>query len=490
VFCAVALAQSDCRGKKLILLQAEKIAVLAADKRLVEPVSFALPAGKAVTILGESGSGKSLLAQAVLGSLPPGLRACGRLRVGIDDFDPARPQANRMLWGRRIAVLPQEPWLALSPLMSGHQQVAEVHRLVANTPDPSGRAKVDLDELGLQGAGSKYPWELSGGMAQRVAFAAARAGGANVVIADEPTKGLDAHRRDDVLALLRRGLENGGGLLTITHDIALAEGLGGEILVMQGGTVVERGPAALVLSQPEHPYTHALIEADPERWPRRTSVSEGACVFSADGLTVSRGGRQLFAPLQFSISRGQILGVFGPSGCGKSTLGNALLGLLNYEGRLWRDPAIPKLGFQKLWQDPPAAFPPRITLEQGLDDLLHLHKLDRVRIPPLMDRLKLTPDLIKRRPGEISGGELQRIALLRALLLDPAFLFADEPTSRLDPVTQAETIRLMADVVAERSMAMMIVSHDDKLLEAISDQVLELQPKTNHSSHLQIMFEA
>jgi ABC-type glutathione transport system ATPase component len=462
----------------VILLQADDIAVQAGAERLVEPVSLSLPAGTAVTILGESGSGKSLLAQALLGTLPPGLSARGRLRLGLDEFDPARPRANRALWGRRIAVLPQEPWLALNPLMAGRQQVAEVHRLVAGTPDPSARAQADLAELGLGGAGSKYPWQLSGGMAQRVAFAAARAGGAKLTIADEPTKGLDADRRDDVLALLKRGLENGGGLLTITHDIALAEGLGGDILVMQGGTVVERGPAAKVLNEPEHPYTRALIEANPARWRRRAAASAGSPLIRAEELTVTRGGRQLFAPMRFTLSRGQVLGISGPSGCGKSSLGNALLGLLPHQGHLWRDPVIPKLGFQKLWQDPPAAFPAKITLGQGLDDLIARHKIDQSRIPPLLDRLKLTPDLLQRRPGAVSGGELQRIALLRALLLDPVFLFADEPTSRLDPVTQAETIRLMAEVATERGMAMMIVSHDRPLLQAISDQVLELQPAT------------
>jgi ABC-type glutathione transport system ATPase component len=462
----------------VILLQADDIAVQAGAERLVEPVSLSLPAGTAVTILGESGSGKSLLAQALLGTLPPGLSAFGRLRLGPDEFDPARPRANRALWGRRIAVLPQEPWLALNPLMAGQQQVAEVHRLVAGTPDPSARAQADLAELGLRGAGSKYPWQLSGGMAQRVAFAAARAGGAKLTIADEPTKGLDADRRDDVLALLKRGLENGGGLLTITHDIALAEGLGGDILVMQGGTVVERGPAAKVLNEPEHPYTRALIEANPARWPRRAPASAGSPLIRAEDLTVTRGGRQLFAPMRFTLSRGQVLGISGPSGCGKSSLGNALLGLLPHQGRLWRDPVIPTLGFQKLWQDPPAAFPAKITLGLGLADLIARHKIDQNRIPPLLDRLKLTQDLLQRRPGAVSGGELQRIALLRALLLDPVFLFADEPTSRLDPVTQAETIRLMAEVATERGMAMMIVSHDHQLLQAISDQVLELQPAT------------
>ncbi|SDG24691.1 ATP-binding cassette domain-containing protein [Rhodobacter capsulatus] len=459
----------------MTLLQAKDITVRTGAERLLDPVSLTLPAGRAVTVLGESGSGKSLLAQAILGTLPRGLVADGELRVGETKLDPARPQGSRALWGRQIAVLPQEPWLALDPLMTGHYQLAEVFDLVAADPRPGRRAKADLAELGLEGAGGKYPWQLSGGMAQRLAFAAARAGGARITVADEPTKGLDSDRRDDVLALLRRGLE-GGGLLTITHDLTLAAGLGGEILVMQGGTVVERGPAERVLTAPEHPYTRALIAADPAHWPRPDPMPETAPLLRAEGFTVARDGRSLFAPLDFTLSPGQILAVAGPSGCGKSSLGNALLGLLPHQGRLWRDPALPKLAFQKLWQDPPAAFPARITLAEGLDDLLARHRIDRGRVAPLLDRLKLSPDLLARRPGAVSGGELQRIALLRALLLDPAVLFADEPTSRLDPVTQALTIRLMVEIGRESGMAMVIVSHDHALLEAISDRVIRLTP--------------
>lgn len=457
----------------MTLLNATDITVRAGAECLVDPVSISLPKGEAVTILGESGSGKSLLAQAILGTLPKGLVASGHLQVGEDRFDPAKPQGSRPLWGRRIAVLPQEPWLALDPLMRGMAQVAESHELVAGAANPSERAARDLDRLGLGTAQDRFPWQLSGGMAQRLAFAAARAGGGRITVADEPTKGLDADRRDDVLALLRQGLAE-GGLLTITHDLTLAAGLGGEILVMQGGSVVERGPAARVFAAPEHPYTRALLAADPAHWPARKPAAPAADLLRAARLTVTRNGRRLFQPMDFTLSRGQILGISGPSGCGKSSLGNALLGLLPHQGDLWRDPAIPRLRFQKLWQDPPAAFPARITLAQGLEDLILRHGIAPARIAPLLNRLNLSADILDRLPSAVSGGELQRIALLRALLLDPVMLFADEPTSRLDPVTQAETIRLMTEIAEERHMAIVLVSHDQSLLRATCDRVITL----------------
>ena len=338
------------------------------------------------------------------------------------------------------------------------------------------RADRDLAELGLEGAGAARPDQLSGGMAQRVAFAAARAGGARIVVADEPTKGLDIARRDDVIALLMAGLRQGGGLLTITHDLALARQIGGELIVMLKGRVVERGPAAEILTHPRHPYTRRLIAADPASWPRpvpRPPV--GAPVLRAESLTVRRAGRQLFSGFGLNLHPGRIVGIQGPSGCGKSTLGDVLLGLCQpAEGRVIRQAGIAPRRFQKLYQDPPSAFPRHQTLGGALEDLARLHRLDRDRIPGLMVRLRLDPGLLTRRPAEVSGGELQRLALLRLLLLDPVFLFADEPTSRLDLITQAEVTTLLVETARERGMALLIVSHDPDLLAGVSDQVIRL----------------
>jgi peptide/nickel transport system ATP-binding protein len=128
--------------------------------------------------------------------------------------------------------------------------------------------------------------------------------------------------------------------------------------------------------------------------------------------------------------------------------------------------------FQKLYQDPPSAFPQRITLRRAILDLVKLHGLDASRIEPLMTRLRLSPELLDRLPGEVSGGELQRFALLRVLLLDPVFLFADEPTSRLDLITQQETIELLVDMARERNCAVLVVSHDAELIRKVSDRRL------------------
>lgn len=460
-----------------VLLRADDLAI-AGDGVTIAPISLSLAPSQCLTLLGESGSGKSLIAQAIMGTLPPELRARGRLIIDGQTFESADGASRRPLWGRRLALLPQEPWHALDPTMRAINQIVESHRHVAGRSrhEAWNAARNDLADLGLSEAGSKLPGELSGGMAQRVAFAAASAGGAPIVIADEPTKGLDAPRRDAVVKLLAHTPERGGALLTITHDIEVARCLGGEVIILRQGMVVERGPAERVLAQPESDYGRRLLNAEPAHWTSPPTLrSQGdAPVVAGTGLSKTRGGQVLFEGLDLSIYPGEIVGVAGPSGCGKSTLGDILLGLTDADaGEAQRAPG-PWLSLQKLYQDPPAAFSPHWRLSQLLDDLVRRHRLARDAIAPLMARLGLDDALLERRPGEISGGELQRFAILRVLLLEPRFLFADEPTSRLDPITQRETLDLLVELARERRCGVMLVSHDPEIIAKLCDRRLSL----------------
>lgn len=463
----------------MILLSVENLSVTAGERRLVAPFSFTLGAGQCLTLLGETGAGKSLLAQAIMGTLPPGLTSRGQVALEGQELSTLTPRQYRALWGKRLVLLPQEPWHALDPLMRAGHQISETYRHAAGLDKAAAEThtRQDLQALGLETASERLPGELSGGMAQRVAFAAARAAGGQVVIADEPTKGLDVARRDDVVALLKEAMDGGGALLTITHDVEVARQLGGQVMILRNGDCVEAGPADQVLAEPVSDYGRRLLAADPARWtpPEHRGMTSANPVLKASSLAKARGGQQLFSGLSLSLSPGEIVGVTGPSGCGKSTLGDVLLGLAHPDqGQVIRAPGIARHRFQKLYQDPPAAFAPHWPMRTLLEDLIRHHRLDAARIPPLMDRLGLAGELLDRYPAAVSGGELQRFAILRALLLDPVLLFADEPTSRLDPITQQETISLLIELARERNCAVLLVSHDDALIRHSCDRRLLL----------------
>ena len=269
----------------------EELSVFAGELRLLGPISFELPTGRALVIMGETGAGKSLLAQAILGTLPDGLYAEGVIHLNGQRIDQLSSQQRSKFWGREVAILPQEPWRALNPLMIAATQVKESHRYVAGLSSraASTATRDDFNTLGLNGAEHKLPGALSGGMAQRVAFAAATAADAQMLIADEPTKGLDAERSAKVIELLARQSVQGDTLLAITHEASVARRLGGDIMVLKSGQLVESGTTEEVLNTPRAAYTQSLLEAEPQAWPKRAAAKRAELLLSAQNLSISRG---------------------------------------------------------------------------------------------------------------------------------------------------------------------------------------------------------
>ena len=461
-------------------LAVEGLSVLHGDQALVRDVGFTIPAGGVLTLLGESGSGKSLLAQGIMGNLPPQLRCEGRVAIGGVATAAADQAGRHAGWGRRLALLPQEPWLALDPTMRVRDQVAETYALVKGAPWRNARtlAARALATLGLDDAARKYPFMLSGGMAQRVAFLSTHAAGAPLMIIDEPTKGLDPERRGDVLELLRTARAEGMSLLCITHDIWLARALGGRLAVMREGVLVEQGEAAQVLAAPRHDYTRRLLAADPAGWPAwhgSMPAPQAAAVVQATGVAKAFGHQTLFSGVDAHIDAGEVVAIDGPSGSGKTTFGNIVLGLARPDrGQVRRAAGLAPAAFQKIQQDPGAAFAPRIRLRQSLRDLVALHRLDWARLEALLARMRLAPALLDRLPHQVSGGELQRVALARVLLMHPKLIFADEPTSRLDPLTQQEVFALLREHVTEAGCALLLVTHDADIVRSVARRRIAL----------------
>jgi len=446
---------------------------------IVNPVSFELIAGEALTIVGETGSGKTLLTQAIANNLPDGLIAEGEIFVHGQAIHSLSAQARNALWGKTICVLPQEPTRSLDPTMHALHQVKEGYQIVKGLSASEAKKQTvsDFETVQLSHATHKYPFELSGGMAQRVAFLASRSGGATFSIADEPTKGLDANKRDDIAKQLRSLVDNHEGVFTITHDIDVAHQLGGRIMIMRKGDIIEAGDCQQVLSQPQHNYTQTLINADPRRWQKRASKDNlHAPIVTVKNVSKSRGDKMLFNDLSFTLRPGQIIGVSGDSGCGKSTLGEMLLGLLSSDsGSIeWALKPRERHKVQKLFQDPTDVFSAHVPLRTSFNDLMRKYSIGANKLKDLLAELKLDEQLIDRNPDQVSGGELQRLAIARVMLLEPTFIFSDEPTSRLDMLTQKTVIEALVNVVKHKDVAMMLVSHDTPLLENICDKLIKL----------------
>jgi peptide/nickel transport system ATP-binding protein len=231
-----------------------------------------------------------------------------------------------------------------------------------------------------------------------------------------------------------------------------------------------------VLTHPSHDFTRALLDAEPSGWAARRSTASDVLVTGTDlAISPVRGGAVIARDIALTIRRGGITGLSGPSGCGKTTLGDTVLGLHRpVAGELHRPE---RLGVQKLYQDPGAAFAPWRTIRATMSDVLVRRKARRDRIEdqcrPIFSRLGLTPSMLDRRPAAVSGGELQRLALARALLCEAELIFADEPTSRLDAISQKRFMELLGEI-AGSGVAILLASHSHELLATSADQMVVL----------------
>jgi peptide/nickel transport system ATP-binding protein len=550
------------------------------DLHPVDGVSFDIAPGETFALLGESGSGKSLTALSIMRLLPDGVDVTGgQIRFDGSDLLALPEQAMRDVRGRRIAMIFQEPGTSLDPVMTVGDQIREVleRHLGLRGAAADKRALDLLDAVGIPDPRRRldeFPFQLSGGMKQRVMIAGALAGEPSLLVADEPTTALDVTIQAQVLELLRDLQKRlGMAMLLITHDLGVVADMAHRVGVMYAGQIVELASSEGFFATPAHPYSRKLFESLPTRPTAsgRLAVIRGnvpplgqvwtGCRFAdrcddvttacraADIPLVSLPGVDLehgratrcilprrpplpvvsstppdvvhasAAPLldvqnlrvhfpirkglirrtvghvravdgvDLSIPAGRTLALVGESGCGKTTVGKGIVRLLPLaEGRILmegEDLALLKgralrdrrRDFQIIFQDPFASLDPRMRvselLEEGMTALRpDLDEAGRgASVDALLEAVGLSAEAKGRYPHEFSGGQRQRLAIARALAVEPKLIVCDEPTSALDVSVQAQILNLLRDLQERLGLAYLFISHNISVVRYLAHEV-------------------
>lgn len=476
----------------------------------VRNVSFTINKGETVALVGESGSGKTVSAQSILKLLPypTASHPSGEIFFHGKDLLGLDESGMRAIRGRRISVIFQEPMTSLNPLHTIEKQVGEVLQVHHGWRRNEARPRVVelLRKVGIRDPEKRlrdYPHQLSGGQRQRVMIALALANEPELLIADEPTTALDVTIQAQILELLQElQREMGMAMLLITHDLGIVRKMAERVYVMKDGEVVEHGTTSEVFNAPKAAYTQHLLSAEPKGDPPKADITAPVVLETEDlkvWFPVRRGLLQRTVDhvkavdgLSLQIRAGQTVGVVGESGSGKTTLGLALLRLISSEGPIvyvgnridgatFRQMRPLRKEMQVVFQDPFGSLSPRLSVGQIIEEGLLIQSPGmgyaerREAVGRALDEVGLDPAAQDRYPHEFSGGQRQRIAIARAMVLEPKFVMLDEPTSALDMSVQAQIVDLLRDLQQRRQLAYLFISHDLKVVRALSNHVIVMQ---------------
>ncbi|MEV8530557.1 ATP-binding cassette domain-containing protein [Streptomyces sp. NPDC051211] len=458
-----------------LVAEVQGLRVEIGGRAVVDGVSLQARAGRITAVIGPSGSGKTTTGLALLGEYPPGARVEGIVRTpdGTVGYVPQHPAAV-LNPARRTGALLRD----IAALRGGaggrperDRRVAEALRL-ARLPDPAAVLR-------------RFPHQLSGGQQQRAVLAQALLVGARVIVADEPTTGQDALTKQGVVEELAAVARQGIAVVLLSHDLDVVRQLADEVVVMRDGRVVDRGPVSSVLADPG-PEALPEPRAPRPRGPVRLAVQE----LSATHRT-GRGTTEVLSGIATSVAAGECLALVGRSGSGKTTLGRCLAGLHSrYSGavllagtplqRSLRSRRRAELAaVQYVFQDARAAFDEhRPVLDQVARTAVRLRGAGREEARDAAVRtlgeLGLSGESAGRRPGGLSGGELQRAALARALLAQPDVLVCDEITSGLDAAARHAILGVLAGLRERAELSLVFITHDLAAAGALADRIAVL----------------
>ncbi|MGB7700393.1 MAG: ABC transporter ATP-binding protein, partial [Pseudolabrys sp.] len=476
----------------------------------VDHVSFDIRKGETMALVGESGSGKSITALSVMKLLPypSAHHPSGSIKFQGRELLTLTEAQIRHVRGNDIAIIFQEPMTSLNPLHTIEKQIREILMLHQGITGEAALARIVelLGQVGIPdpvGRLKSYPHQLSGGQRQRVMIAMALANNPDLLIADEPTTALDVTVQAQILKLLKDTQTSlGMSMLFITHDLGIVRKLADRVCVMQRGKIVEQGEVERVFTAPEHPYTRALLAAEPKPDPAPPCPDAPVVIQTKDlkvWFPIKRGVlRKVVGHIKavdgvsIQLRKGETLGVVGESGSGKTTLGLAILRLISSTGPIvFMGNEIDGLKFKQMrpfrhnmqivFQDPYGSLSPRMSVSDIIEEGLWVHHpgLSRAerekRVVDALNDVGLDPQTRFRYPHEFSGGQRQRIAVARALVLEPTFIVLDEPTSALDMLIQSQMVDLLRDLQKRHDLTYMFISHDLRVVAALASRLLVLR---------------
>jgi microcin C transport system ATP-binding protein len=470
----------------------------------VDHISFEIKRGECVALVGESGSGKSVSALSILKLLPypTASHPSGSIRFKGNELLQLSEREIRGIRGNDISIIFQEPMTSLNPLHTIEAQIGEILQLHSGIRGAMARARTLelLTQVGIPEPETRlksYPHQLSGGQRQRVMIAMALANEPDLLIADEPTTALDVTVQAQILTLLAEiRARLGMSLLFITHDLGIVRRIADVVCVMNGGKIVEQGPVEQVFTAPKHPYTRALLAAEPKPDPAPPRPNSPV-VISADELKVwfpvkrgllrsTVGYIKAVDGVSLTVRKGETLGVVGESGSGKTTLGLALLRLIvflgkNIQGLRFKAMRPFRRDMQIVFQDPFGALSPRMSVGDIVAEGLSVHQRTlsederEVRVIKALRDVGMDPATRFRYPHEFSGGQRQRISIARAVVLEPNFVVLDEPTSALDMLFQAQMVDLLRELQRKRDLTYMFISHDLRVVASLASHLIVMR---------------
>lgn len=479
--------------KELLSMESLRVSYLlkSGRRQVLDDVSFSIKENECLTILGESGSGKSTIAKTLIGLLPPSAKIENGFLNLHDHTRFDLSTGNRLIRtirGRKIAMVFQDARLSLNPSMkifAHFQETMLYHKLMDKERIYKAVSNIlhQLDMADVSRVLESYPSQLSGGMCQRISIALAICLRPQILVADEPTSALDVVSQSETLELLGEVKKRFHlGLLFITHDLAVANKISDKIAILKDGRIVETGIAKCVLMEPKHDYTKSLIESRILIKHKETvsALSSGKEVplISVRGLRKSFNGKtNVLFNINLDIDVGEIVGLLGKSGCGKSTLSRCILGLCDYEGGEIFYCGVNINGVNKrekakhiqmVFQDARDSLNPRYgAIELVMEPLKYMKLakgLRRDRAKRFLCMVGINADEQTYRPPQLSTGQCQRIAIARSLIVEPELLVCDEAVSALDMAIQKQILELLYSLQKKLHFTILMISHDIRVL--------------------------